>query len=213
MTTDALAVWCRVRKQVNWAAAVAGRPYGEGPVRPSVDGLRAWYDGPVRHRDPERADRLLTALARTRADAARRTPLTPSLLAAWQCLVLESPEVPFRDGDAFAKRGRERYGLTPHTWQDFATCLRQATDPTLPLPSRAARAYLDVAFFHPFPDGNARLSLLALAHVLEREGVRLDEVGPLQTTRYADDAEGAADLGALVAVLLRDTRRRAARVR
>ncbi|MEU6089884.1 Fic family protein [Streptomyces sp. NPDC047085] len=209
MTTDALAQWCRIREQVDWTGAVAARPHGTGPVQPYVDGLLAWYDGPVRHRDPERADRLLAALARTRADAARRAPLTPALLAGWQSLVLGTAEVPFRQGDAFAKRGRERYGLTPRTWRDFATCLRQATEAPLPLPSRAARVYLDVAFFHPFPDGNARLSLLALGHVLEREGVRLDEVGPLRTTRYADDAEGAADLAALVAVLLRDTRRRA----
>lgn len=65
-----------------------------------------------------------------------------------------------------------------------------------------------MAFFHPFPDGNARLALLTLAYVLELEGVRLDHVGPLQTTRYADDAAGAADLADLVSVLIRATHRR-----
>jgi hypothetical protein len=51
--------------------------------------------------------------------------------------------------------------------------------------------------------------MLTLAYVLELEGVRLDQAGPLQTTRYADDAAGAADLAALVSVLIRSTHHRA----
>ncbi|MGW1544243.1 Fic family protein [Streptomyces sp. NPDC002309] len=38
--------------------------------------------------------------------------------------------------------------------------MRESADRRVPLVSRAARAYLDVAFFHPFPDGNARLAML-----------------------------------------------------
>ncbi|MGW0548721.1 hypothetical protein [Streptomyces altiplanensis] len=76
--------------------------------------------------------------------------------------------------------------------------------------SRAARAYLDVAFFHPFPDGDARLALLTPAPVLKLEGVRFDRVGPLRTTRCADDSDGAADLAVLVAVLIRAAPHRAA---
>ncbi|MCU7820595.1 Fic family protein [Kitasatospora sp. DSM 101779] len=208
MSDDALAQWCRVREQVDWCSASAAPV----PVRPAVDGLAAWFDGPVRTRDPDRADRLLAAMARSRTAASRPEPLTLALLDDWQRLVLGVPRVPLREGDAFAKGGRERYGLTPHTWQDFAACLRQSADPSVPLPARAARAYLDVAFFHPYPDGNARLALLALAYVLETEDVRLDEVGPLQTTRYADDPAGALDLAALVSVLIRATQRRAAAV-
>ncbi|MET7621918.1 hypothetical protein [Streptomyces sp. NPDC005408] len=34
-------------------------------------------------------------------------------------------------------------------------------------------AYLDVCFFHPFGDGNARSAFLALIFVLDREGVAL----------------------------------------
>ncbi|MEV7419561.1 Fic family protein [Streptomyces sp. NPDC089919] len=198
MSADCLAVWCRVRQQVDWRAA----PEVPAPVRPAVvDGPAAWYGGPVRARDPERADRLLAALALSRADAARGEPLTPALLGRWQELVLGVRGLRLRGSDAFAKGGRERYGLTPGTWQDFAGCLRESADPAVPLPARAARAYLDVAFFHPYPDGNARLALLALTYVLESEGVRLPEVGPLQTTRYPDDPAGALDLAVLVAVL------------
>jgi hypothetical protein len=183
---------------------------GPAPVRPTVDGLAAWFDGPVRLRDPDRADRLLAAMTLSRAAASQGEPLTATLLGSWQKLVLGVNEVCLRQGDAFAKGGRERYGLTPRTWQDFAACLHQSADPSVPLPARAARAYLDIAFFHPYPDGNARLALLVLAHVLEVEGVRLDEVGPLQTTRYADDPDGALDLASLVTVLIRATHRRAA---
>ncbi|MFG2288151.1 Fic family protein [Streptomyces sp. NPDC048595] len=138
-----------------------------------------------------------------RADAARRTPLNFALLAGWQREVLGAAEAPFRTNDAYAKAGRERYGLTPRTRADFASCLREATDPDIPLAARAARVYLDVAFFHPFTDGNARAALLTLVHVLAREDIVLPEVGPLQTTRYADDPAGAADLATLIGVLNR----------
>ncbi|MET8631139.1 Fic family protein [Kitasatospora sp. NPDC004669] len=90
------------------------------------------------------------------------------------------------------------------------TSLRQSADPALPPASRAARAYLDVAFFHPFPDGNARSALLTLAYVLDLNGVRLDQVSPLPIARYADDPVGAADLAALVAILICGVHRRAA---
>ncbi|MFE6750859.1 Fic family protein [Kitasatospora purpeofusca] len=205
MSDDALAIWCLVRQQVDWSSAAE---VDLTPVRPAVDGLAAWFDGPVRLRSADRADCLLAAMTASRAAAARGEPLTTTLLADWQKLVIGADEVHLRRSDAYAKGGRERYGLTPRTWQDFAAYLRQSADPSLPLPARAARVYLDVAFFHPYPDGNARLALLVLAHVLDREGVRLDEVGPLQTTRYADDPDGALDLAALITVLIRATHSR-----
>ncbi|MFI1358685.1 Fic family protein [Streptomyces sp. NPDC020898] len=210
MTADALAVWCRVRSRIDWASAVGETP---APVEATVDGFANWCAAGGRSADPARADRLLAALRRSRADASYGRSLTCALLTGWQRLVLGVPEVPFRQGDAFAKGGRERYALTPHTRRDFEHCLHDSTDPRVPLASRAARAYLDVAFFHPFADGNARLAMLTLAHVLEREGVRLDQAGPLQTTRYADDAVGAADLAVLVSVLIRSTRHRTSRAR
>ncbi|MEE1807790.1 Fic family protein [Streptomyces sp. BE133] len=210
MTADALATWCHVRNQVDWASVVGETPT---PVEATVDGLGTWCDAGGRSSNPARGDRLLAALAQSRTDASHKRPLTCVLLAKWQRLVLGQPEVSFRQGDAFAKGGRERYALTPHTQREFEHCLRDSADPRVPLASRAARAYLDVAFFHPFPDGNARLAMLTLAYVLELEGVRLDQTGPLQTTRYADDAVGAADLAALVSVLIRSTHHRATRAR
>ncbi|MEU6972084.1 Fic family protein [Kitasatospora aureofaciens] len=195
---DSLAVWLRVRRETAWHQAPALQP-----VPPASDGFRAWCEGPVRRRDPVRAKRLLAAHTLARADAARRAPLDFRLLSGWQREVLGVTEAPFRSNDAYAKAGRERYALTPRTQTDFATCLREATDAELPLAARAARAYLDVAFFHPFSDGNARAALLTLVHVLAREDIVLPEVGPLQTARYADDPAGAADLATLIDVLNR----------
>ncbi|MCX5409332.1 Fic family protein [Streptomyces sp. NBC_00335] len=197
---DSLATWLRVRREADWHRAPV-LVLREGPT--ARDGFRAWCEGPVRRRDPVRAERLLLAHALARADAARRAPLDFALLAGWQRRVLGVDRAPFRTADAYAKAGRERYALTSRTGADFADCLREATDPDLPPAARAARAYLDVAFFHPFADGNARAALLTLVHVLAREGIVLPEVEPLQTTRYADDAAGAADLAALIGVLNR----------
>ncbi|WP_354644608.1 Fic family protein [Kitasatospora camelliae] len=196
--TDSLSVWLRVRRKVDWQYAPALQR-----VPPNRDGFRSWCEGPVRLRDPIRAERLFAAHALAREDAERRTPLDFALLAGWQREVLAVPEAPFRVSDAYAKAGRERYGLTPRTQADFDSCLRETNDPAIPLAARAARAYLDVAFFHPFADGNARAALLTLIYVLAQEDIVLPEVGPLQTTRYADDPAGAADLAALIGVLTR----------
>lgn len=195
---DSLATWLRVRRESAWHQAPALRR-----VQPARDGFRAWCEGPVRRHDPVRAERLLAAHTLARADAARRAPLDFALLAGWQREVFGGGQAPFRETDAHAKAGRERYGLTSTTQADFAACLREATDPQIPPAARAARAYLDVAFFHPFTDGNARAALLTLVHVLAREDIVLPEVNPLQTTRYADDPAGAADLATLIGVLNR----------
>ncbi|WP_078963674.1 Fic family protein [Streptomyces durhamensis] len=196
--TDSLETWLRVRRETDWGHAPALRR-----ERPARDGFRAWCAGPVHRRDAIRAQRLLSAYDLARADAAHRAPLDFALLARWQCEVLGAARALFRRGDAYAKNGSERYGLTARTQADFTACLREATDPETPLAARAARVYLDVAFFHPFTDGNARAALLCLVHVLAREDIVLPEVGPLQTTRYADDPAGAADLATLIGVLNR----------
>ncbi|MFD8236596.1 hypothetical protein ACFV20_32565 [Streptomyces sp. NPDC059696] len=60
-------------------------------------------------------------------------------------------------------------------------CLAESADDArtpLPLAARAPRAYLDVCFFHPFDDGNARCVFLTLLFVLVREGIALDGVIP-----------------------------------
>ncbi|MEU4479421.1 Fic family protein [Micromonospora sp. NPDC023966] len=202
---DDLLTWCRIRDEVDWAATA--HPVG-GPVTGRRDGIVDFVRGPVTARDPARAARLLAAIAQARATTGQ--PLSYALLASWQATVLGVPEVRFRRGPAFAKGGRERYGLTVDTAEQFGHCLAQSADPELPLAARAARAYLDVAFFHPFPDGNGRAAMLALDAVLRRAGVVLDQVAPvLLVPRRADDPDGARDLARLVDVLIAATRRRA----
>jgi hypothetical protein len=200
---DHLLDWIRVREEVRWAEAA--RP-GPGPVRGARDGVVEHVRTTVARRDPERARRLLAALRQART----ATELTPEALAGWQAEVLGTAgPAPFRSTAAFAKRGRERYGLHPDTGHRFRACLAEASGGA-PLPARAARVYLDVAFFHPFEDGNARAAMLCLYHVLHRGQVTLDQAGPLlRVTRRADDPAGAADLVRLVDVLIAATRRRA----
>lgn len=183
-TSDALAAWLSIR----------GSAFSyEREVRPTpvaADAHLRWIEGPERARDPARAARMAEALVWVREQARRGVPLDFAGLARAQGLVLGEP-VGFRTGEAFAKGGRERYGLTPETPARFDACLTEAGSPE-PAPRRAARVYLDVCFFHPFPDGNARAARLALEWVLTREGLGLHAVEPLFVlSRSASDRTGA----------------------
>ncbi|GIF39028.1 Fic family protein [Actinoplanes xinjiangensis] len=199
--TDHLAVWQRVREQVPWRDVV---PH---PVTP-VPAVRDGYLDFARRRPglPEAYDDV-------RAQVAAGAILTPDLLARWNGITRDIPAAGFRRGTAYAKNGRERYALHADTEKRFAACVAQAADRDVPVTARAARLYLDVAFFHPFDDGNARLAGLALQFVLQREEVHLDEPEPiLIAVRRADDAEGAAGLARLVHGIAGATHRRWMRV-
>ncbi|MFJ9753105.1 Fic family protein [Streptomyces chartreusis] len=142
-------------------------------------------------------------------DAASDTLLDFERLAAWQQHVLGSADVTFRTQPAFAKAGRERYGVSPDTRRLFNACLKQSSETELPLAACAARVYLDVCFFHPFPDGNARSAFLALTIVLARAGICLDQVGPIRRVpRRADNPNDALALANLVALLISHSHRR-----
>ncbi|MFF7721139.1 Fic family protein [Streptomyces luteogriseus] len=80
----------------------------------------------------------------------------------------------------------------------------------LPLTARAARAYLDVCFFHPFDDGNARSPFLALIFVLAREGIALDGVVLLRRVSFqADEPKDALALASYIDTHITESRRRA----
>ncbi|WP_067831732.1 Fic family protein [Actinomadura kijaniata] len=195
---DALDAWLRVRAATPWHDL--GGP--EEPVRGARDGAADH----VRSLLPERAARLLTALEHARRAADEGRDLDFALLAGWQRHVLGVDEAPFRTAPAFAKRGRERYGIAPGLRERFDSHLAEDAPP---LP-RAARAYLDVCFFHPFADGNARAALLALLFHLHRAGIVLDTLGPLPVlARPAGDPDGPAELVGLLGTLLRRTRKTA----
>ncbi|MFE1347499.1 Fic family protein [Streptomyces sp. NPDC058757] len=209
---DHLAEWLAVREAVAWQEVPD--PEGGGTATPVTDGpaedFRA-FDGAL---DPARAEGLLAALDLLREDAARGARLDFDLLRGWQRRVLGVPEPPaFRDRPAFAKDGRERYGLAPDARARLDACLAQSdrgAGAPLSLPARAARAYLDVCFFHPFDDGNARAALLALLFVLARENVALDSVLLLRRWSVRADApEDARQLAGFVAFHIRYSRERA----
>ncbi|MGX1881468.1 Fic family protein [Streptomyces sp. NPDC055287] len=196
---DDLLVWQDVRERVDWAGAC---PDVTGPVRGARDGIadHAAASGPTRGED--RAERLGAAWRQAYADARAGRRLDFERLAGWQRTVLGVPRAAFRTRTAFAKGGRERYGLRGDTTRRFAACLAQSRASSVPLPARAARLYLDVAFFHPFDDGNGRAALLALGHLLATEDIVPAWVGPLTVARYADDPEGAAELAHVVHLLI-----------
>ncbi|MFD3457046.1 Fic family protein [Streptomyces sp. NPDC058691] len=209
---DHLERWLEVREAVPWENAPDAA--ADGPVTPSRDGaaddIRA-FDGAL---DPARAQGLLAALALVRADAARGAPLDFELLGGWQQHVLHTPQPPpFRGLPAFAKEGRERYGIGPATRARLDACLAESApdgEKPLPLSVRAARACLDVCFFHPFDDGNARSAFLALVFVLAREGVTLDRVGLLRRIAFrADDPQDALSLAAYIGLHIAEARRSA----
>jgi hypothetical protein len=209
---DHLRNWLAVREAVPWGEAPDGG--GDGPVVPLQDGaadyIRA-FDSAV---DAARGEGLLAALEVVRADAARGAPLDFDLLSGWQQHVLGTPRPPsFRSWPAFAKGGRERYGIGPDTRGRLDACLAEsATDGGRPLAltARAARAYLDVCFFHPFDDGNARAAFLSLVFVLARECVALDGVALLRRFSLpADDPQSGMIMARSIDTHLRETRRRA----
>jgi len=188
---DGLAQWRKQRSGTDWSAMVRRSAWLPGTV--TRDGHERYIERVDRPRDPARADRMLVALTTVRAAAARGEPLTFEALCGWQEIVLGEPVWGFRKGEAYAHGGRERYGLDPGTQKRFERCLSQTDDQSIAAVSRAARVYLDVCFFHPFADGNARSARLALDYVLTRHGLALHAAEPVfLVARRASDSRGAS---------------------
>lgn len=201
LVRDDLRVWLAVRAAVPWVEI--GEPV-VAPVAGRRDGVVSYVDGAGW--DSLRTDRLRAALAVARADP----DLNLARLADWHRIAVGASRAQsFRTVPAFAKGGRERYGVDADTSAEFENCLLEAADPVVALATRAARVYLDVCFFHPFSDGNARAAMLAIYHVLARGGVVLDQAGPvLAVSRRADDHAAAPALARLVDMLIDATRAR-----
>lgn len=182
---DALADWLVVRAQPIAVAPVQRLPDGQ-------DAHSRYIETHDRARGADRADRIAAALLLARDSATRGMALSFDQLAEWQRVVLGAPgPVPFRTTDAFAKRGRERYAIRDGLVEQFDQALASASDPAVDIAVRAARVYLDVCFFHPFADGNARAARLALDHVLTSAGLVLGVAEPVfAVARGADDPHG-----------------------
>lgn len=199
---DGLEVWISTRSK----AYKGYDPPHLQPKTASVDAHREFITKIDEQVPSERwrRDQMLSALEVCRLDAASNKPLTFATLAAWQKHVLcVSDTLPsnrkvrqfhttFRTGDASAKEGRERYKYWTGEEKCFEEALEEANDVSVDCSVRAARVYLDVAFFHPFMDENARSARLALDFVLAREGKMLSLVEPLFClARSPNDAIGA----------------------
>lgn len=175
-TPDALAVWQTLRAEPGWSYP----GWREGSQSP-VDGHGVYIEKFDRPRDPQRAHRMGAALRLCRRHAEHQQVLSFAVMQDWQRRVLSTSEVRFRTGDAFAKEGQQRYAWEPDTRSRFEACLTEANSASVDPLARAARVYLDVCFFHPFADGNARAARLALDFVLTKANLTLLDARPIFT--------------------------------
>lgn len=206
---DALAAWLETRDAL-LEPALLERARTAPLVWAKRDGHRRFideHDVPREQREPDRAKRLRTALRATRERAEERPSLDVAALVALASIALGArPDL--RTGPAHGKGGAEVYGvaLLPR----FPHALAEIDDTSVPLIVRAARVYLDVCFFHPLADGNARAARLALDFVLSRGGVRFDLVAPLfLVPRPAGDPRSHQALVRTMSTLAEATARRA----
>lgn len=181
---DALVAWLKIRP-------TAFRVLPEVKRRPHVvDAHRTYIETTERQRDPRRADLMAKALEACRTSARNGEPLTFGRLASWQAIVLGERTTPtWRTTDASARH--VRYAFSPDLPARLDVALAEANGHE-PAAVRAARVYLDVAFFHPFADGNARAARLAFDHVLTRAGLGVAAIEPvILLQRAGDDYSGA----------------------
>ncbi len=119
------------------------------------------------------------ALEQVGEHASGTEPLSLDVLASAHAVALghDAPSR-VRTTPAFAKQGDERYGLLGREWE-------AGLEPQL----ECARLYLDVCFFHPFADGNARAARLAVAWLDMRHRIGFANLLPVfSVSRSAGDA-------------------------
>lgn len=144
-----------------------------------VDGHAVYIDVVDAERDRDRAARMREALRVARALASTGALVDLELLRSLHAIAVPKSEQGFRSGAAYAKDGRERYGFDDGVIAACDAALVDANDVAVSVVFRAGRAYLDVCFFHPFVDGNARAARLIFDLILAREGVVLRDVDAL----------------------------------
>lgn len=132
------------------------------------------------HDEPRGADR-----ARGMRAAIDALSICPAPHGSWERLcalqahVLDAPNPGFRRGPAHARAGSSTYGDHPDLEAAFRAKL--ASDGAAghhPLVAATRRA-LDLAYFHPFEDGNARAMRLTWHDELAAAGVGLRDLAPL----------------------------------
>lgn len=129
------------------------------------------------------------------------------LMVELQALVLDRA-VGFRDGPAFAQGGRTVYAY----FEGIAAMFQRKVevdqgDGCHPL-IKAVRGYLDIVFFHPFPDGNARCAMLWYEFLLRRAGVPVPDYVELARLRKipGDERRAWSFVTLSAKLLLRDVK-------
>ncbi len=196
-TVDSTADWLKIRSTLSALGTLS-----ELPTCPDTH-LR-FIEAVDAARSPERAQRMKHALAACRNAAKGGNPLSYDLLKNWQTYLMgvNAVYIPgYRFHDAYAKQGRERYPRYSESSDDeqrFIKIMEEANT-TEPVALRAARAYLDVLFFHPFDDGCSRLARLVFDFILTQANVAVSGVDTIFLfAKSARDAEGAQRLVELV---------------
>jgi hypothetical protein len=116
------------------------------------------HDGPNVEQVAKRCG--VDALAGIESFAGNPGQLTFERMCDVQRLVLNTDRVSFRNGIAYTGVRNERYAYFSSIEDMFRTKIAaDDQDGCHPL-VKAVRLYLDIIFFHPFPDGNARAALL-----------------------------------------------------
>jgi hypothetical protein len=126
-------------------------------------------DAPA-HGDPAREARYRAGLAEVRALADAGAALEWEAMQRVQAAVLGAPAA-FRDGPAFARGGDETYAWFAGVEAMFRRKVAVDGADGAHALVKACRLYLDVIFFHPFADGNARAARLWLEFLLRRARV------------------------------------------
>ena len=177
---DLLVEHLRATQLVPWDEL--SRRAGEATLRPlDAAGWRALHEAYIaRHDEPRGSARAAGMRA---AVEALSTCLAPrgswERLCALQAHVLGVPEPGFRRGPARARGGASAYGDHPDLEAAFRAKLdADAADGHHPLVT-ATRRVLDLAYFHPFEDGNARAMRLAWHDELAPAGIGLRDLEPL----------------------------------
>jgi hypothetical protein len=177
-STEQLVPHLRATLAVDWAfpelRALPARPFEE--TRAQEEYL-AGFDTPAHGGDVAREARFLSALTHVRALADAREPLRWARLVEAQAEVL-GRRVGFRTGEAFARGGAHRYLYSPELEEMLTRKVEADGRDGCPPVAQAVRLYLDLAFFHPFPDGNARAARLWFEYVLRRARVPTPPLAP-----------------------------------
>ena len=160
---DSTSDWLNIRSTLSgMSSKLTAKALSELPTCPDVH--LAFIEAVDATRDPIRAQRMKCALAVCRKAAKEAGPLTLDHLLDWQRHLMNIVgKWTFRQHDAYAKQGRERYPLhfgDGRSAQERFIKLLEEANSTEPVALRASRAYLDVLFFHPLDDGNSRLARL-----------------------------------------------------